>query len=249
MSVTQSQFTEALLSSARPAPEGLQDPAGRPAKKRFDVYRNNVAVSLTEALRSGFPIIRKLVGDEFFDAMAGVYLRNHPPKSPLMMFYGEEMPGFLRSFPPAKNLPYLPDMARLEFAMRQAYHASDAPIFDPRQLNALGGAAMMSARFTFAPATQLLRSAYPIHAIWRRNTVPDTPKPEMRPENILITRPGFDPLLTPLDAPAAVFTKALIEGSSLSQAALRAEAVQGDFDLTQSLGQLFAAQALSSLAN
>lgn len=112
----QSAFHAALMDAARPVPEGLRDPAGRPAGKRFDVYRNNVAVSLTRALETGFPVLRKLVGAEFFSAMAGVYLRTHPPTSPLLQQYGQDMPGFLRGFPPAKSLPYLPDIARLELA-------------------------------------------------------------------------------------------------------------------------------------
>ena len=68
-------------------------------------------IGLTEALEAAFPVVRKLVGDEFFRAMAGVYLRTHPPKTPLMMFYGEAMPQFLSRFGPTKKFGYLPDIA------------------------------------------------------------------------------------------------------------------------------------------
>lgn len=243
----QSAFHAALMDAARPVPEGLRDPAGRPAGKRFDVYRNNVAVSLTRALETGFPVLRKLVGAEFFSAMAGVYLRTHPPTSPLLQQYGQDMPGFLRGFPPAKSLPYLPDIARLELARRRAYHAADCPPFDPARLGALASAELNAARFAFAPACALIRSPHPIWGIWRLNTEAGAPKPQARAENILITRPGFDPVLTPLSAPQAVFVTALMEGQSLSQALLRRDAVPGTFDLTQTLGLLLSTAALASL--
>ena len=99
MSHPQDAFVSALFAPDAPVPEGLSDPEGRPAGKRFDVYRNNVAVSLTEALLTAFPVVAKLLGDANFRSVAGVYLRQHPPQSPLLMFYGEEMPGFLEAFP------------------------------------------------------------------------------------------------------------------------------------------------------
>ena len=102
-------FTHGLLRPEAPVPTGLCNPDGSAASKRFDIYRNNVAVGLTEALRTGFPVLRALVGDEFFTAMAGVYLRAHPPSTPLMMYYGEAMPSFLAGFAPVAHLPYLPD--------------------------------------------------------------------------------------------------------------------------------------------
>ena len=105
MITTQSDFRAALLDPSCPAPDGVQNPDGVPATKRFDVYRNNVAVSLTDALETAFPVVNKLVGTDFFRAMAGVYLRAHPPSSPVMMFYGDEMPDFLAGFGPAQSVP------------------------------------------------------------------------------------------------------------------------------------------------
>jgi hypothetical protein len=99
---------------------------GRPAGRRFNVYRNNVAASLTDALATGFPVIAKLLGEEFFRAMAGVFLRAHPPGDPRLQLWGGKFPGFLARFEPVAHLPYLPDMARLELGLRQSYHAADA---------------------------------------------------------------------------------------------------------------------------
>ncbi len=216
MNVSQEAFRAGILDPDRPAPTGLCNPDGAQATKRFDVYRNNVAVSLSDALEAAFPVIRKLVGDQFFRAMAGVYLRKHPPKSPLMMFYGEAMPQFLRRFAPAQSLPYLPDIAKLELAMRRAYHAADAQTLDPQVLGALAPDALLASRLKLAPAAQVLKSEFPIHAIYLANTAPDAPKPVMQPECVLITRAGFDPQIHLIDAAAAKCVDALIDGSPLA---------------------------------
>ncbi len=219
MIVDQTTFRAGLLNPDKPAPDGLLNPDGRAATKRFDVYRNNVAVSLTEALETAFPVIRKLVGEQFFKAMAGVFLREYPPASPLMMFYGAEMPAFLRDFGPARSLPYLSDMAELELAMRHAYHAADAAPIDAQILGQMPPDALSMARLRIAPAVHLIRSTYPIYAIYRANTVTDAPKPQMQAETVLITRATFDPDMHLLDHAAADCVAALMNGVALGEAA------------------------------
>ena len=155
--MTQTQFVTALLSPTTPPPDGLTNPDGSPAQKRFDVYRNNVAVGLSDALEQAFPVVRKIVGAEFFRAMAAVYVRNFPPSSPLMMFYGAEMASFLKGFVPVKGLPYLADVARLELALRQAYHAADATPIAAEALGSLAPDQLMRTKLRFAPAVMGLR--------------------------------------------------------------------------------------------
>jgi len=243
MIVDQATFTKGLLDASIPAPEGLTNPDGAQATKRYNVYRNNVAVSLSDALEAAFPVIRKLVGDQFFRAMAGVYLRQHPPSSPLMMYYGEAMPDFLAAFEPAAHLTYLPDIARLELAMRQSYHAADAAPIQAEALQALAPDALMATTFRFAPAVHLLRSDFPIAAIYRANTQ-NGPKPVMKAETALITRPEFDPMLHTLDQPAADCLAALIAGETLEAAI----AAGGDaLDLGALLGLLLGQGAIIDL--
>ncbi|WP_347312883.1 HvfC/BufC N-terminal domain-containing protein [Defluviimonas sp. SAOS-178_SWC] len=241
--MSQSEFRAALLDPDRPAPAGLIDPQGRPAGRRFDVYRNNVTASLTEALRQAFPVVRALVGDAFFSAMARDFLRAHPPASPLLMFYGDRMPAFLAAFPPVAHLGYLPDIARLELALRQSYHAADAEPVAAEALQALAPDAFVAARLTLAPALRLVRSRWPIHAIWQANARGGAAPKTTVPEDVLIVRPDYDPDPIRLPDGAAPFVEALMAGETVGSALDAA----GEFDLTATLGLLIGARAIVAI--
>lgn len=241
--MNQEEFSAALLDPALPVPSGLTGPDGRPPGRRFDVYRNNIAVSLTEALRQSFPVIRKLVGEDFFTALAQAHLRAHPPTSPLMMFYGAGMPLFLEAFPPVAHLGYLPDVARLELALWHSYHAADTVALNPVLLQAMGAERLMAARITLAPAVRVLRSHWPIHSIWSANVRGTPPPAATLAEDVLITRPGFDPEPHLLPAGGAAFVLSLLAGDRFEQAHARA----GHADLTPMLGLLFAGGAITAI--
>ena len=100
--LVQAEFAAALLDAERPVPAGLCAWNGSDPARRFAVYRNNVIVSLVAALADTFPVLRQLVGDEFFDAMAGLYVRAHPPTSPVLAHYGEGLADWLAAFEPAR---------------------------------------------------------------------------------------------------------------------------------------------------
>lgn len=208
-------FLPALLDPAVAVPHGLTDGHGHPAGRRFDVYRNNVAVSLTDALAAGFPVIQKLVGEAFFRAMAGVFLRAHPPRSPVLALWGDDFPAFLETFPPVAHLPYLADVARLEYALREAYHAADATPISPESLS---HPRLVEARLRLAPATRLVASPYPVHTIWRANTEPGAPAARGGAETVLITRPDWDPWPRAISPEGARFVSALLAGTSFGAA-------------------------------
>lgn len=232
MSVSQPTFAAALLDAEQAVPATLSDGQGNPAGKRYNVYRNNVAVSLTEALEKAFPVLCKLVGDTFFRAMAGVYLRAHPPSSPILAHYGAEMPTFLARFPPVAHMPYLGDIARIEQAVRRAYHAADAAPFTAEDLSQLSPDAFGDTVFQLSPAATLLRSPFPVGTIWQNNQPDAQSKPAKVPEDVLISRPGFDPMVDVLPTGAYAFFTALDGTAPLSTAL---EAAPEGFDFAQTL--------------
>ena len=242
----QADFVDALLNPARKVPNGLINPDGGRAVKRFDVYRNNVAVSLAEALETAFPVIRKLVGDSNFSILSGAYLRKYPPESPLMMYYGTRMPEFLAAFGPVRELGYLPDVARLELALRESYHAADSVPLAPTELQ-VPIDRLMASRVTFAPSVRLVRSTWPIHGIWRFNMVSDAPKPQARGENVLVTRPEFDPKPSTLGPGGGTFASALMAGKCFADAVDAAAAMAPEFDLAKVLGAFLEGAALTGL--
>lgn len=247
MATAQSQFRAALLDPALPVPSGLTDGRGTPTEKRFAVYRNNVTVALCDALRASFPVLCKLLGDQNFDQLAPIFARAHPPSSPLMMRYGAEMPSFLQSFAPLAHIGYLPDIARLELAMRQAYHAADAIPLDPAALAALPPEQLMASTLTLAPAVQVLKSDWPLFDIWRYNMVESAPKPQAVPQSVLITRAEFDPTPHALDPAQLAWMRAIQDGKRIEAAQDAALAVTEDFDLSPLLTVLLQGGALIQL--
>jgi hypothetical protein len=107
----QKDFSAALLDAGRPVPDALTSHGARVPEKRFAVYRNNVVAGLVNALAARFPAVQRIVGEEFFRAMAQVYARAHPPRSRLLMQYGEDFAEFIEGFEPAAELVYLADVA------------------------------------------------------------------------------------------------------------------------------------------
>lgn len=245
----QSEFRAGLLDPAHPVPKGLLDGTNNPAGKRYAVYRNNVTVSLVEAMKAAFPLIRKLIGETNFDHVAGVFVRAFPPRSPLMMFYGIEFPKFLQSFGPLSHLGYLPDAARLDLELRQSYHAADAPPFDPSVFQMLAPDALLEATLTLAPATRIVESIWPLHDIWAFNQDPGAAKPRTIAQDVLVTRPAFDPLPHPLPPGAARWLAALAQGKTFGTAHDIAAGADPHFDLTTSLGFALQTHAFARLTH
>lgn len=247
--VDQASFTRAIMDPGQDVPRGLVDHQNAPAGRRFSVYRNNVAVSLTEAMHAAFPVIARLLGKENMDGLAGLYLRAHPPRSALMMFYGADFPAFLAGMGQLAHLGYLADVARLELAMRHAYHAADAAPIDPTDLGQLTEEQLLASKMRFAPAVQVLRSDWPIHSIWRFNTEAEAPKPQGGAEAVLITRPEFDPEPQILSSAAAVWIQALMQGDTIGAALEQALEEDAIFDLGSPLTLLLQGGAITGLEN
>ena len=237
-SATQPAFRAAIFDG--PTPADVTAPAPSEVDRRFAVYRNNVVHSLVEALRRRFPVVERLVGAEFARAMFGAFVRAHPPRSPLMMEYGDLLPAFLESFPPAASLPYLADVARLELARGSAYHAADANPLDPSMLAEAANRPPDELRLGLHPSVRILSSPHPFHSIWAMNQPGAAPHPltGLGAENALVARSGLTVLTVPLTAPAAAFLTALLGGASLAEAGF---AAGPGFDPAEDLARLIGA--------
>ncbi|MCB1364537.1 MAG: putative DNA-binding domain-containing protein [Rhodobacteraceae bacterium] len=240
-------FAAALLDGSRPVPAGLRDGAGGPAGRRFGVYRNNVAASLTEAMHLAFPVIARLLGKQNMDGLAGLFLRAHPPSSPLMMHYGAAFPDFLSAMEQLSHLAYLPDVARLELALRRSYHAADADPVAPADLAEANPDRLADSRIVFAPAMEIVRSRWPIHDIWRFNTETGAPRPRGVAQDVLITRPQFDPEPQPLPDGGADWIGAMQGGLTVGDALDSAQRRTPGFDPAPTLALLLGGGAVVSL--
>lgn len=242
--MNQADFTRALLRPDLPTPADIIAPAHDSATRRFAVYRNNVIASLSDALETAFPAIRALLGDTNFRNIAGVYCRAHPPTSPIMQQFGADFGVFLDGFEPVKRFPYLPDIAEIEIALRHAYHAADntgdaavtLATYTPDQI----------ARFTFAPAVQLIDSAYPIYDIWNKAHDPNY-EITHQGQSVVILRPEFDPFPHLLSHAEHLFLRLMMGQSNLGDAAERAHQHDPHFDLSQILQTLLANNALEKV--
>ena len=248
----QARFVAALLDPAAPPPEGLSPTAdGRAPEKRFAVYRNNVVVSLSKALKAGFPTVALLVGDEFFDALAGAYVRENPPRTPILMFYGETFGDWLAQFPPAAQLPYLPDVARLDQARREAYHAADAePVGRAAFEAALAGPAeaLEGLRAELHPALRLVASPYPILSIFHRARDPEAPVAEAA-ETALVARPERDLQMRAAPPGCGAFLARLAAGAPFGEAAAAATEADMRFQAAECIGLVIAMGLATSLSS
>lgn len=170
-------------------PPGLTAHAENELDRRFAVYRNNVAVGLGNALSKRFAVIERLVGQDFFRALARVYLDTDRPTSAVLITWGDSFPAFLAGFAPLAAYPYMADVARIEVARGRAYHAADA---DPLPQDHLLAAAQDpgSLRLQLHPSVQVLHLTYSAVSIWSANQPGAQPltRAPSGPETALILR-------------------------------------------------------------
>lgn len=245
MRTDQTMFRRAVMDPSAPVPASLTDGAGRPAGRRFAVYRNNVAVSLTEALISGFPACYSVLGDEMFRGMAGAFLRDCPPVSPVMARFGAALPDFLGTAPQLVKMRWIADLARLEYALRDSYHAADCVGLSAGDLAGVPPEALGTMTFALAPSARLVRSDWPVFSIRRRALDPSAPQAQPGREDVLILRAEYDPMPHLLSPGDADFVAALGAGQTLEAAAEAGQTETPDHDPTPILTLLMQSNALT----
>lgn len=250
--IYQDAFAQALLDPAQPCPAGLITWNGSDPAKRFAIYRNNVVVSLIDALVSTFPVTRALVGEEFFYDMARRFALASPPSTPVLAHYGEALPAFIEQFPPAASIAYLADVARLERLRVHAYHAAETQSLSSAMISATliqAADKLPDWQVGCHPSAAVLQSRYAVVSLWEahqgiREIATVDP---CLPESALIIRVGFDVRLAQLNTGTAAFIEQLLRNANLGTAVEHAYQTAEDFDLPQALALLMRFNAIVSL--
>ncbi len=221
----QPDFAVALFDPAVPVPESINDCRSEATRRRFGVYRNNVVAGLVSALEERFPVTRRIVGDDCFRHLAQAYLRALPPRSPILLLYGESFPSFIETVEPVRAIEYLPDVARLEFARGVAYHASDRPPCSTAAFTTIDPVDLGRSTVELHPSVSLMASRFPIVSIWETHQGERVePIEHWDAEAALIVRPFLEVDVWRLPAGGHLFLDSLAAGSNIQAAMERAAA-------------------------
>jgi Putative DNA-binding domain len=240
----ESSFGSAMLGEPEAALLDLIAADGLTSDARLRIYRNHVLLTLTDSLIATYPVVCRLVDERFFRYAADQYVRSHPPTVPCLFEYGESFPAFLAAFGPCQHLEYLPDVARLEWAINYADHADDADAIDAARLGEIPTDRIGSVKLTLHPSVSFLSSPWPVDRIWRANQSDADPDATVSLDaggaQLEIRRLGDDVIFRSLDAATYAFRTALVRGDSLELAVTAAHGVDPHVDLAQTLQQLLA---------
>ena len=239
LSELQGRFSANLLSTEANSDYIRSD--GLSAASRLDIYRNNVFSNYRQALRAVYPVVEKLVGAEFFEHAADHYIRAYPSSSGDLNQYGSAFAQFLAGFAPVQSLPYLHDVAELEWLVEQVFHAADHAPFDLARLQAIPIKDYAGLKFQLHPACRLYASSFPVALIWRVNQADWKGNTNVDlgqgGQTLLVHRQEFAIVLRPLAAGEFAMLQQLANGSSFTSAYEAAQLAQADFDLNDFLQQ------------
>ena len=248
LSDLQAAFRAALLAEdeRRVAADILPDRLGVTA--RLAVYRHHVLTTLTTTLESTFPVVCRLVDRRFFGWLADCFIRAHPPAGPCLFEYGADFPGFVRAFPACAELPWLADIAEIEWAINTALYAPDARPVDLQRLAAIAPSAQGRLVVRLDPSVTLLTSRWPIDAIWRANQPgtgeTDAVDLDAGPVRLEVRRDADDVAFRALSPGGFALRQALAGGGTLEAAIDSALAAEPALDVATELGTLLDARIL-----
>lgn len=138
-------------------------------ERQVEIYQHNVLANLTNTLASIYPVVKNIVGDDFFNEAAHQFVAAYPSRSGDLHQYGLAFADFLETYPYIGELTYLADTARLEWRWHLAFHAADSDTFDVTQLQTIASEDWQALKFVLSPSLSLLTSEYPLLQIWLFN--------------------------------------------------------------------------------
>lgn len=221
---------------------------GLTGARRLQVYRNNHVSSLTEALHAVYPVLHRLVGEEFFAHFATHYLRAHPSRCSDLHAFGAQVPELVAALPGLEALPYMRDVAGLEWSYHEVYHAADHAPLDVARLASIAPPRYGELKFSMHSASRLLESPYPVLRIWQANQLDydgdGVVDLQSGGNRILVIRRALDVEFELLDRGDHAFLSALRDGKDFATASDAASAVQPDFDVGAALQDFVSRQVV-----
>ncbi|HEY2561811.1 MAG TPA: DNA-binding domain-containing protein [Caldimonas sp.] len=241
---TQALVTDALLhgEGARSASALLRDGRGISPERRLQVYRNNLFASLGAALQAVYPVTARLIGEALFRQLARGYIVKHPSRSGDLHGFGARLPAFVDRQSSLDALPYLGDVAALEWAHHEVYHEADEEVLDAATMARVPGDAQGRIRLHLQLASRFVASPFPVLAIWQANQAgsDDTVRPVSLDDGgvrVLVARSDFEVEFRVLDTGEDRFLRALAEGQPLATAVPAALAADPGFDFAAVLAR------------
>ena len=206
----QSAFQTALLLDQAMTP-ALLNARG---VAQFGIYRNAYHARLRGALRDNFEVLPLVMGDEAFDALANAYIDLHPSRHYSLRWFGHQLCAFMAANEALVDHPAMLDLARMEWALRNAFDAAPAALLTPAQLAAVPVADWAELRLTLHPSVQLLDLRWAIGPIWHalKSGQDDLAPPEALDHSMLVWRQGMNSQWKSLTQSEAVFVQCLIAG-------------------------------------
>ncbi len=209
----------------------------------LSVHRNTVISALVDALQANYPTVEQIVGREWFRACAAAYARENAPATPILALYGASFPAFLSDFPPAAQLHYLAEVARIDRLFTEAHAAPDAPHLAPAVLARSSPAALFEHRLALHPSARCGRFRHSAVTIWKYHHCEALGAElilDNRSESALITRCRGEIECTPLDLPAFAFLEQIRSGATLGAAGTAALEIDRTADVAGCFARLIA---------
>jgi hypothetical protein len=252
--MSQNFFNSALLNSAAALPADIRACNRVATSRRFAIYRNNVMVTLIDALADCYPVVNALVGEEFFRTMAREFAGHHFPSSPIMAEYGNGFAEFIETFAPAATLPYLSDMARLEWQRVIAWNAADVTTLTAKDLTQLLSTPtkLIQTSWCFHPSLSLVESSFATVSLWLAHQHANSSQIRasldrldlLHAESALVMRQNLNVVVLKIQPAQAAFVAALQSGKNLGNAVNDGLTLSEHFDLAEIFGLLVQSGAL-----
>jgi hypothetical protein len=247
----QQQFSYSLLNNLQPVlSDSFRAKSEVSRNQRFSIYQNNVFYSLTSALSELYPVVKKLVSDDFFTGTASYYLRSHPPQQAAMVHFGQDFPRFLSAFEHTKPMPYLAEVARLELARHRAYHAHDQTSIKPEVFNQINPEQLAETRVRLHPSLHMVESDQPVFTIWQANQSGGEQAETIQlgePQQVLVVRAMYDVVMYAVDQGTYYFVQQLQLGQTIQQAITTTIEQKGEFNISSAIQLLIQEQFITNI--